>query len=258
MPFFLAFKYKRIFGPVVRKKWCKIYAHIHELLPGPPKTGRKYVKTARKVEIKSAHFFKSSQHFFQLPAPDKPEFAFVGRSNVGKSSLINRLTRQKSLAKTSSTPGKTQLFNHYIIDNTWYLVDLPGYGFARVSKKARVGFENMIRDYTTRRQSLVTVFVLVDSRLEPQKLDLEFMEYLGISQVPFTIVFTKTDKIGKSKLHGQLEAYKSKLLENWEELPPIFQTSSETGEGCAELLEYIQENIDLVAGMMPPLPNSDK
>lgn len=205
------------------------------------------------MEIKSAHFFKSSQHYFELPPADKPEFAFVGRSNVGKSSLINRLTRQKGLAKTSSTPGKTQLFNHFVIDGTWYLVDLPGYGFARVSKKARVGFENMIRDYTTRRQSLVTVFVLIDSRLEPQKLDLEFMEYLGISQVPFSIVFTKTDKVNKGKLKGQLDSYKAHLLETWEELPPVFQTSAETGEGCPELLAYIGENIQLVDGMLPPV-----
>lgn len=205
------------------------------------------------MEIKSAHFLKSSQHYSELPPGDKPEFAFVGRSNVGKSSLINKITRHKGLAKTSSTPGKTQLFNHFIIDKTWYLVDLPGYGFARVSKKQRVGFENMIRDYTTRRQNLVTVFVLIDSRLEPQKLDLEFMEYLGISQVPFSIVFTKTDKLGKSKLAMMLDAYKTTLLETWDELPPVFQTSAETGEGCPELLNYIAENINLIGGIVPPV-----
>lgn len=201
------------------------------------------------MEIKTAYFFRSSQYFAQLPPADKPEFAFVGRSNVGKSSLINKLTRQKGLAKTSATPGKTQLINHFIIDNRWYLVDLPGYGFARVSKKARVGFENMIRDYVTRRQSLVTVLVLVDSRHEPQKLDLEFMEYLGISEVPFAIVFTKMDKLGRQKQMQNVEAYKQHLLESWEELPPIFATSAESGEGCEELLNYIAENIQMVEGL---------
>jgi GTP-binding protein len=201
------------------------------------------------MEIKTAYFFRSSQYYSQLPPGDKPEFAFVGRSNVGKSSLINKLTRQKGLAKTSSTPGKTQLINHFIIDNRWYLVDLPGYGFARVSKRARVGFENMIRDYVTRRPSLVTVFVLVDSRHEPQKLDLEFMEYLGISEVPFAIVFTKMDKLGRQKQMQNIEEYKKQLLENWEELPPIFATSAESGEGCEELLGYIAENIQMVETM---------
>jgi GTP-binding protein len=195
------------------------------------------------MEIRSAYFFRSAQHFSQLPPADKPEFAFVGRSNVGKSSLINKLVQQKGLAKTSQTPGKTQLINHFIIDKEWYLVDLPGYGFAKVSKKARVGFENMIRDYVTRRRSLIVVFVLVDSRHEPQKLDLEFMEYLGISQVPFAIVFTKTDKLGKTALQANLDAYKTALAEHWEELPPMLVTSAETGLGCDELRAYIGENM---------------
>lgn len=206
------------------------------------------------MEIRSAYFFRSSQHFSQLPPADKPEFAFVGRSNVGKSSLINKVVQQKGLAKTSQTPGKTQLINHFVINKDWYLVDLPGYGFAKVSKKARVGFENMIRDYVTRRRSLIIVFVLVDSRHEPQKLDLEFMEYLGISQVPFTIVFTKTDKLGKSALQANIDAYKAALAEQWEALPPMFITSAETGLGCDELRTYIGENLkffDVKAAMAP-------
>ena len=195
------------------------------------------------MEIRSAYFFRSAQHFSQLEPGDKPEFAFVGRSNVGKSSLINKLVNKKGLAKTSQTPGKTQLINHFIINKEWYLVDLPGYGYAKVSKTARVGFENLIRDYVTRRRSLVCLFVLVDSRLEPQKLDLEFFEYLAISEVPFAIVFTKGDKQGKNALTSQIESYKAKLLEEWEELPAIFVTSAETGFGCDELWTYIHDNL---------------
>lgn len=206
------------------------------------------------MEIRSAYFFRSSEHYSQLPLADKPEFAFVGRSNVGKSSLINKVVNQKGLAKTSQTPGKTQLINHFTINKDWYLVDLPGYGYARVSKKARAGFENMIRDYVTRRRSLVVVFVLVDSRHEPQQLDLEFMEYLGISQVPFSIVFTKTDKLGKNALQANLEAYKVALTALWEELPPMFVTSAETGLGCDDLRKYIGENLkffDVKVAMSP-------
>ena len=195
------------------------------------------------MEIRSAQFFKSSQHYSQLPIADKPEFAFVGRSNVGKSSLINKVVNQKGLAKTSQTPGKTQLINHFVINQQWYLVDLPGYGFAKVSKTARVAFENLIRDYVTKRRSLVVVFVLVDSRHEPQKLDLEFMEYLGISQVPFAIAFTKTDKLSKGALQAGMEQYKLALAEHWEELPPMFYTSAETGEGCEDLRNYIGDNL---------------
>jgi GTP-binding protein len=194
------------------------------------------------MEIKTAYFFRSSQHFSQVPPGDMPEFAFVGRSNVGKSSLINKLVNQKGLAKTSQTPGKTQLINHFIINKQWYLVDLPGYGYARVSKTARVAFENLIRDYVTQRQNLILLFVLVDSRHEPQKLDLEFMEYLGISQVPFAVVFTKTDKLGKVALEAALDVYRAKLLETWEELPPMFYTSAETGAGVDELRTYIADN----------------
>jgi GTP-binding protein len=203
------------------------------------------------MEIKSAVFFKSSQYYSQLPPADKPEFAFVGRSNVGKSSLINKVVNQKGLAKTSSTPGKTQLINHFVMNKTWYLVDLPGFGYARVSKKARVAFENMIRDYVTRRTSLATVFLLVDSRHEPQKLDTDFMEYLGISQVPFVIVFTKVDKMGKNALAQNIDAYKAKLSETWEELPPMFLTSAETGQGCDELRAYIGETLESIGHKVP-------
>lgn len=195
------------------------------------------------MEIRSAIFFRSAQHFAQLPPSDKPEFAFVGRSNVGKSSLINKLVNQKGLAKTSQTPGKTQLINHFIVNKDWYLVDLPGYGYAKVSKTTRLGFETLIRDYVTRRRGLVCLFVLVDCRLEPQKLDLEFFEYLGVQEVPFAIVFTKGDKLGKNALAAKIEAYKTKLLEEWEEMPTYFVTSAETGAGCPELREFIHQNL---------------
>lgn len=198
------------------------------------------------MEIKSAYFFRSAEHFSQLPPADKPEFAFVGRSNVGKSSLINKLVNQKGLAKTSGTPGKTQLINHFTINKNWYLVDLPGFGWAKVSKKIRAHFEGMIKDYVTGRTNLVTVFVLVDSRHEPQKLDTDFMEYLGVSQVPFCIVFTKIDKLGKNVIQLNVDRYKAALKEQWEELPPIFITSSETGHGCEELRAYIGENLTML------------
>lgn len=195
------------------------------------------------MEIKKVQFLQSNQHYAKLPPPSRPEFAFVGRSNVGKSSLINMLCRHKKLAKTSSTPGKTQLINHFDVDGSWYLVDLPGYGYARVSKRARQTFERMIRDYITKRQSLISVFVLVDSRHEPQALDLEFMEYLGISGIPFVIVFTKIDKLSQSQRHQKLSAYQKKLQETWEETPPMFASSAESGEGREDLLEYIGENM---------------
>lgn len=162
---------------------------------------------------------------------------------MGKSSLINKLCRKKGLAKTSSTPGKTQLINHFEVDASWYLVDLPGYGYARVSKRARRGFEKMIQDYITKRQNLISVFVLVDSRHAPQALDLEFMEFLGISAIPFVIVFTKIDKLNQNQRKKNIEAYKKKLLESWEALPPTFVTSSETGAGREDLLAYIEENL---------------
>ena len=173
------------------------------------------------------------------PQDTKPEYAFIGRSNVGKSSLINMLTSNKKLAKTSSTPGKTLLINHFIINKEWYLVDLPGYGFAKRSKSEVAKLDQMIRGYILQREQLVNVFVLVDIRLEPQKIDLEFIEWLGQSGVPFSIVFTKADKLSVGKANQSVEAYKQKLLETWEELPPVFVTSAEKKLGREEVLDYI-------------------
>ena len=175
------------------------------------------------------------------PKDTKPEYAFIGRSNVGKSSLINMLTNNKRLAKTSATPGKTLLINHFIINREWYLVDLPGYGYAKRSKKEVEKLDQMIRGYILQREQLVNVFVLVDIRLEPQKIDLDFIEWLGVSSVPFAIVFTKLDKLGRQAGMEAIEAYKRELLETWEELPPIFITSSEDGRGRDELLDYIEK-----------------
>lgn len=175
------------------------------------------------------------------PQDSKPEYAFIGRSNVGKSSLINMLTNHKKLAKTSATPGKTLLINHFIINNEWYLVDLPGYGYAKRSKKEIDRLDQMIRGYILQREQLVNVFVLVDVRLEPQKIDLEFIEWLGVSSIPFSIVFTKADKLSVSKVSANVEAYKKKLLETWEELPPIFLTSAEKRQGRDEVLDYIEQ-----------------
>jgi len=175
------------------------------------------------------------------PKDTKPEYAFIGRSNVGKSSLINMLTRNRKLAKTSATPGKTLLINHFIINNEWYLVDLPGYGFAKRSKKELARLDQMIQGYILQREQLVNVFVLVDARLEPQKIDLEFIEWLGVSSVPFAIVFTKADKLSATKVQQSVAAYKRQLLETWEELPPMFVTSSESRQGRDELLDYIDE-----------------
>ena len=195
------------------------------------------------MEIKTAEFTLSAPMVSMCPQDTKPEYAFIGRSNVGKSSLINMLTNHKKLAKTSQTPGKTLLINHFIINNEWYLVDLPGYGFAKRSKKEIDKLDQMIRGYILQREQLVNVFVLVDVRLEPQKIDLEFIEWLGLSSVPFAIVFTKADKLTPNKARQAVEAYKKKLLETWEELPPIFLTSAEKREGRDEVLSYI-ENIN--------------
>ena len=175
------------------------------------------------------------------PKDNKPEYAFIGRSNVGKSSLINMLTNHKGLAKTSATPGKTLLINHFIINNEWYLVDLPGYGFAKRSKKEVQKLEQMISGYILQREQLVNVFLLVDVRLEPQKIDLEFIQWLGDSSVPFAIVFTKADKLSASKVSQNVEAYKKVLSETWEELPPIFITSSDKKQGREEVLDYIEQ-----------------
>lgn len=191
------------------------------------------------MEIKNAKFVVSSSRVQDCPSHRLPEYAFIGRSNVGKSSLINMLTRQKGLAMTSATPGKTMLINHFLIDNSWYLVDLPGYGYARRGKESREALRQMIEGYALYRHELTCLFVLLDSRHKPQKIDLEFMEWLGENGVPFAIVFTKTDKVGPVALRDSIEHYKSVLHETWEELPPIFTTSSERGTGRDELLDYI-------------------
>ena len=193
------------------------------------------------MEIKKAEFTLSAPMESMCPKDNKPEYAFIGRSNVGKSSLINMLTNNKKLAKTSATPGKTLLINHFIINNEWYLVDLPGYGFAKRSKKEVEKLEQMISGYILQREQLVNVFLLVDIRLEPQKIDLEFIQWLGDSSVPFAIVFTKADKLSASKATQQVEAYKKVLLETWEELPPIFVTSAEKRQGREEVLDYIEQ-----------------
>lgn len=194
------------------------------------------------MKIKSAEFVKSSKELTQCPAPDKAEFAFIGRSNVGKSSLINMLCNQNDLAKTSSTPGKTQLINHFIINNDWYLVDLPGYGYARISKDQREGFEKMITGYISLRKNLINLFVLIDCRHKPLEIDLEFMEWLGDNQIAFSIIFTKADKLKKTELRNNIDHYKNQLLQTWEELPPCFITSVATKEGKEEILDYIEES----------------
>ena len=193
------------------------------------------------MEIKSAEFVISAPIVSQCPADTKPEYAFIGRSNVGKSSLINMLSRNKKLAKTSATPGKTLLINHFINNKEWYLVDLPGYGFAKRSKKEIAKLDQMIRGYILGREQLVSVFVLVDVRLEPQAIDLEFINWLGLSSIPFAIVFTKSDKLSAAKVRANVAAYERKMLETWEEMPPYFITSSEKHEGRDEVLNYIEQ-----------------
>ncbi len=191
--------------------------------------------------IKSAEFIISNTDYRKCPQDGKPEYAFIGRSNVGKSSLINMLTNRKGLAMTSSTPGKTMLINHFLINDEWYLVDLPGYGYARRGKEGREKIRGIIEDYILGRETMTNLFVLIDSRHEPQQIDLEFMEWLGENGIPFAVVFTKTDKMGTGRLQMNLNAYTEKLLEKWEELPPLFVTSAEKGEGREELLHYIEK-----------------
>lgn len=191
--------------------------------------------------IKSAEFVISNSRVEKCPTTGLPEYAFIGRSNVGKSSLINMLTARKGLAMTSQKPGKTQLINHFIINDAWYLVDLPGYGYARLGKDSRDSLRRMIEDYVQERKELVLLFVLLDCRHDPQKIDLEFIQWLGEEGVPFALVFTKADKLSKGRLAANVEAYKAKLREEWEELPPIFVTSSEERMGRDELLGYIEE-----------------
>ena len=192
------------------------------------------------MEIKQAEFTLSAPMVGMCPKDTKPEYAFIGRSTVGKSSLINMLTNNRKLAKTSATPGKTLLINHFIINREWYLVDLPGYGYAKRSKKEVDKLDQMIRAYILQREQLVNVFVLVDIRLEPQKIDLEFIEWLGLSSVPFSIVFTKADKLTPNKARQAVEAYRQKLSETWEEIPPMFITSAEKRNGREEVLDYIE------------------
>jgi GTP-binding protein len=191
--------------------------------------------------IKTAEFIISNTQVDKMPAPGKPEYAFIGRSNVGKSSLINMLCRQKGLAKTSQNPGKTQVINHFMINDTWYLVDLPGYGYAKVSQTTRKSWEGMIKTYLEERENLQCVMVLIDSRLEPQKVDLAFIDWLGEKGIPFCIIFTKADKQSKSKTASNVELFNSTLLKNWEELPSFFVTSAEEGTGKEEVLAYIDE-----------------
>ena len=191
------------------------------------------------MKIRSADFIISNTDVAKCPKERLPEYAFIGRSNVGKSSLINMLMQRKSLAKTSGKPGKTQLINHFKINDSWFLVDLPGYGYAQVSKSKRKTFQKFIQDYFLKREQLVCTFVLVDVRHDPQKIDLEFMQFLGENQIPFCIIFTKADKLGSSKLNKQVSSYKKKLLNTWEEAPTSFVTSSTSGFGRDEFLQFI-------------------
>ncbi len=193
------------------------------------------------MEIKNATFIISNTDVNKCPEGDRPEYAFIGRSNVGKSSLINMLTNRKGLAMTSQMPGKTVLINHFLINDEWFLVDLPGYGYAQCGAEGRERIRRIIEGYIMGRAQLTSLFVLIDCRHEPQKIDLEFMEWLGENGVPFAIIFTKIDKISKGRLNENVNRYKERLLETWEELPPIFYTSSEKKEGKEELLDYIEQ-----------------
>ena len=191
------------------------------------------------MQVSDAHFLVSSTDYQACPPPDKPEYAFIGRSNVGKSSLINMLTSRRKLAKTSSTPGKTQLINHFLIDGSWYLVDLPGYGWAKVGKRIRGGWEQMTADYLRYRTNLLCVFMLIDIRHKPIKSDLEFMAWLAQEQLPFALTFTKADKLSALQGALQVAGYEKELLKTWEELPPRFVTSAEHPQGRDEILQFI-------------------
>ncbi|MDR0836387.1 MAG: ribosome biogenesis GTP-binding protein YihA/YsxC [Tannerella sp.] len=193
------------------------------------------------MEIKTAEFVISNTDIRKCPEGKMPEYAFIGRSNVGKSSLINMITNHKGLALTSQRPGKTQLINHFIINNEWYLVDLPGYGYAQRGKSGRENIKRIIENYILEREQLINLFVLIDSRHEPQKIDLEFMEWLGENGIPFSIIFTKIDKISKGKLSENIEIYRNKMYETWEELPPMLMSSAETRDGKEEILDAIHK-----------------
>ncbi|AZB11798.1 YihA family ribosome biogenesis GTP-binding protein [Chryseobacterium sp. G0162] len=196
--------------------------------------------------IKTATFVKSSGKWQDCPEPNLPEYAFIGRSNVGKSSLINAMMNHKDLAKTSQTPGKTQLINHFLVNENWYLTDLPGYGYAKVSKALRKDFEKLITNYILNRRNLVNLFVLVDSRHAPQKIDLEFIQWCGESGVPFSIVFTKSDKLKPSEVIKNFENYKSELHKTWEDLPELYITSAEKKTGGDEILKFIDTTNDFL------------
>jgi GTP-binding protein len=196
------------------------------------------------MKIKEAAFVISNSDYKLCPTDERAEFAFIGRSNVGKSSLINMLVNNKNLAKTSGRPGKTQLINHFIINNDWFLVDLPGYGYAKASKVQREKWEKFIVEYLTRRKQLLNVFVLLDCRLEPQKIDLEFMNWCGEKQIPFSMVFTKIDKLSSTALQKNLAKYKKEMLKYWDALPPVFTTSSESAFGKEKILNYIEQIMD--------------
>ena len=191
------------------------------------------------MKVTEAIFLQSNTEYEKCPKPDKPEYAFIGRSNVGKSSLINTIVQKKGLAKTSQTPGKTQLINHFLIDQKWYLVDLPGYGYAKISKTEREKFESMIHNYLSHRENLLCTFVLVDIRHEPQKIDMEFINRLGEEGIPFCLVFTKADKLSKTAVDRNVEIYQQKVLETWEEMPQFFISSSVSGTGREEILQLI-------------------
>ena len=200
------------------------------------------------MKITSSSFVKSSSKSKDCPDQKFYEYAFIGRSNVGKSSLINMLMQRKNLAKTSGRPGKTQLINHFIVNQNWYLVDLPGYGYARVSKSSKKTFQKFITNYFEKRQQLVLAFVLIDCRHEPQPIDLEFMQWLGENQIPFAMIFTKADKLKPNALERNIEDYKTKMLETWEEIPPYFATSSSKGTGRGEVLQYIDAINEEISG----------
>jgi GTP-binding protein len=192
--------------------------------------------------IKSAEFLVSNSDPKKCPKPDKPEYAFIGRSNVGKSSLINKLVNRKGLAKTSGRPGKTQLINHFLVNEEWYLVDLPGYGYAKVSKSQRSDFSKLITNYISTRTNLINLFVLIDVRLPLQGNDLNFINWLGENGVPFVLVFTKSDKLGSSTLQQNIASFKRDLLKYWESMPPYYISSAETGLGRDEILGFIEDN----------------
>lgn len=193
------------------------------------------------MEVKKARFIISNTDVSKCPPPDRPEYAFTGRSNVGKSSLLNMLVQNKSLAKISGKPGKTRLVNHFLINDSWYLTDLPGYGYAKISKKERKRFSNLIRRYLLTRKNLYCLFLLIDIRHDPQKIDLDFIDWLGISRIPFAVVFTKADKLKPEEADENVEHYTRKLSETWEELPPCFVSSAVKGYGRKEILDFIQQ-----------------